>query len=64
MYKRQDSARRFSAGDKGELHYKLDGSTQKADVEIRSISTPDESDQVLVTAVLPEGGYTSGMRCV
>ena len=57
----KDSARRFSAGDKGELHYKLDGSTQKADVEIRSISTPDESDQVLVTAVLPEGGYTSGM---
>ena len=34
---------------------------QKADVEIHSISTPDESDQVLVTAVLPEGGYTSGM---
>ena len=57
----KDSARRFSAGDKGELHYKLDGSTQKADVEIRSISTPDELDQVLVTAVLPEGGYTSGM---
>ena len=57
----KDSARRFSAGDKGELHYKLDGSTQKADVEIHSISTPDESDQVLVTAVLPEGGYTSGM---
>ncbi|MBC5712529.1 hypothetical protein H8S75_32030, partial [Hungatella sp. L12] len=24
----KDSARRFSAGDKGELHYKLDGSTQ------------------------------------
>lgn len=39
----------------------MDGSTQKADVEIHSISTPDESDQVLVTAVLPEGGYTSGM---
>ena len=58
----KDSARRFSAGDKGELHYKLDGSTQKADVEIHSISTPDESDQVLVTAVLPEGGYTSGMQ--
>ena len=57
----KDSARRFSAGDKGELYYKLDGSTQKADVEIHSISTPDESDQVLVTAVLPEGGYTSGM---
>lgn len=57
----KDSARRFSAGDKGELHYKLDGSTQKADVEIHSISTPDESDQVLVTAVLPEGDYTSGM---
>ena len=57
----KDSARRFSAGDKGELHYKVDGSTQKADVEIHSISTPDESDQVLVTAVLPEGGYTSGM---
>ena len=57
----KDSARRFSAGDKGELHYNLDGSTQKADVEIHSISTPDESDQVLVTAVLPEGGYTSGM---
>ena len=57
----KDSARRFSAGDKGELHYKLDGSTQKADVEIHSISTQDESDQVLVTAVLPEGGYTSGM---
>ena len=57
----KDSARRFSAGDKGELHYKLDGSTQKADVEIHSISTPDESDQVLVTAVLPEGSYTSGM---
>ena len=57
----KDSARRFSAGDKGELHYKLDGSTQKADVEIHSISTPDESDQVLVTAVLPEGGYSSGM---
>ena len=57
----KDSARRFSAGDKGELHYKLDGSTQKADVEIHSISTPDELDQVLVTAVLPEGGYTSGM---
>lgn len=57
----KDSARRFSAGDKGELHYKLDGSTQKADVEIHSISTPDESDQVFVTAVLPEGGYTSGM---
>ena len=57
----KDSARRFSAGDKGELHYKLDGSTQKADVEIRSISTPDESDQVLVTSVLPEGDYTSGM---
>ena len=57
----KDSARRFSAGDKGELHYKLDGSTQKADVEIHSISTPDESDQVLVTAVLSEGGYTSGM---
>ena len=57
----KDSARRFSAGDKGELHYKVDGSTQKADVEIHSISTPDESDQVLVTAVLPEGSYTSGM---
>ena len=57
----KDSARRFSAGDKGELHYKLDGSTQKADVEIHSISTPDESDQVLVTAVLPEGSYSSGM---
>lgn len=57
----KDSARRFSAGDKGELHYKLDGSTQKADVEIHSLSTPDESDQVLVTAVLPEGSYTSGM---
>ena len=57
----KDSARRFSAGDKGELHYKLDGSTQKADVEIHSISTPDESDQVFVTAVLPEGSYTSGM---
>ena len=57
----KDSARRFSAGDKGELHYKVDGSTQKADVEIHSISTPDESDQVLVTAVLPEGDYTSGM---
>ena len=57
----KDSARRFSAGDKGELHYKLDGSTQKADVEIHSISTPDESDQVFVTAVLPEGRYTSGM---
>ena len=57
----KDSARRFSAGDKGELYYKLDGSTQKADVEIHSISTQDESDQVLVTAVLPEGGYTSGM---
>ena len=57
----KDSARRFSAGDKGELHYKLDGSTQEADVEIHGISTPDESDQVLVTAVLPEGGYTSGM---
>ncbi len=57
----KDSARRFSAGDKGELHYKVDGSTQKADVEIHSISTPDESDQVLVTAVLSEGGYTSGM---
>ena len=27
---------------------------KKADVEIHSISTPDESDQVLVTAVLPE----------
>ena len=57
----KDSARRFSAGDKGELHYKVDGSTQKADVEIHSISTPDESDQVFVTAVLPEGSYTSGM---
>ena len=57
----KDSARRFSAGDKGELHYKVDGSTQKADVEIHSISTPDESDQVLVTAGLPEGSYTSGM---
>ena len=57
----KDSARRFSAGDKGELHYKVDGSTQKADVEIHSISTPDESDQVLVTAVLPEGSYSSGM---
>ena len=57
----KDSARRFSAGDTGELYYKLDGSSQKADVEIHSISTPDESDQVLVTAVLPEGGYTSGM---
>ena len=57
----KDSARRFSAGDKGELHYKLDGSSQKTDVEIHSISTPDESDQVLVTAVLPEGDYTSGM---
>ena len=57
----KDSARRFSAGDKGELHYNLDGSTQKADVEIHSISTPDESDQVLVTAVLPEGSYSSGM---
>ena len=30
-------------------------------MEIHSISTPDESDQVLVTAVLPEGDYTSGM---
>ena len=57
----KDSARRFSAGDKGELHYKLDGSSQKTDVEIHSISTPDESDQVLVTAVLPEGSYSSGM---
>ena len=57
----KDSARRFSAGDTGELYYKLDGSSQKADVEIHSISTPDESDQVLVTAVLPEGSYSSGM---
>ena len=57
----KDSARHFSAGDKGELHYGLDGSSQKADVEIHSISTPDESDQVFVTAVLPEGSYTSGM---
>ena len=57
----KDSAHRFSAGDTGELYYKLDGSSQKADVEIHSISTPDESDQVLVTAVLPEGDYTSGM---
>ena len=57
----KDSARHFSAGDKGELHYGLDGSSQKADVEIHSISPQDESDQVLVTAVLPEGGYTSGM---
>ena len=57
----KDSARCFSAGDKGELHYKLDGSSQKADVEIHSISPQDESDQVLVTAVLPEGSYSSGM---
>ena len=57
----KDSARHFLAGDKGELHYKLDGSSQKADVEIHSISTPDEADQVLVTAVLPEGSYSSGM---
>ena len=57
----KDSAHRFSAGDTGELYYKLDGSSQKADVEIHSISTPDESDQVLVTAVLPEGSYSSGM---
>lgn len=55
------SARHFLAGDKGELHYKLDGSSQKTDVEIHSISTPDEADQVLVTAVLPEGSYSSGM---
>ena len=57
----KDSARRFSAGDKGELYYKLDGSSQRTDVEIQSISTPDESDQVLVTAALPEGSYSSGM---
>ena len=57
----KDSARHFLAGDKGELHYKLDGSSQKTDVEIHSISTPDEADQVLVTAVLPEGSYSSGM---
>ena len=57
----KDSVRRFSAGDKGELHYGLDGSSQKADVEIHSISPQDESDQVLVTAVLPEGSYSSGM---
>ncbi|MFR3531024.1 MAG: hypothetical protein ACLTTZ_11120, partial [Lachnospiraceae bacterium] len=57
----KDSARHFSAGDKGELHYGLDGSSQKADVEIHSISPQDESDQVLVTAVLPEGSYSSGM---
>ena len=57
----KDSARHFLAGDKGKLHYKLDGSSQKTDVEIHSISTPDEADQVLVTAVLPEGSYSSGM---
>lgn len=39
----------------------MDGSSQKTDVEIHSISTPDEADQVLVTAVLPEGSYSSGM---
>ena len=56
-----ESAQHFSAGDKGELHYILDGSTQKAEAEIQSIRTSDEENTVIVTAILPEGSYPAGV---
>lgn len=57
----QESAQHFSTGDKGELVYKLGGSTQKLEAEIYSISMPDEENKVFVTAILPEGSYTAGV---
>lgn len=57
----QESAQHFLTGDKGELVYKLGGSTQKLEAEIYSISMPDEENKVFVTAILPEGSYTAGV---
>ena len=40
----EESARYFLAGDKGELMFRLDGSTQRSAAEISSASMPDEEE--------------------
>lgn len=57
----EESARYFLAGDKGELMFRLDGSTQRSAAEISSIGMPDEEGKVFLTAVLQEGDYPAGM---
>lgn len=57
----QESAQRFTAGDKGELLYASDGGTQKLEVEIHSVGAPDEDGQAPVTVILPEGSFSAGM---
>lgn len=57
----KESAQHFIAGDKGELTFQADGSTQKIEVAINSVSTSDEEDKVFVSAVLPEGSYSVGL---
>lgn len=57
----EESAENFSVGDTGELSYRLEGRTQKLDVQITAIGTPDEDKKVLVTVALPDGNYTPGM---
>gem|GEM_PF-437437 len=47
-------------GDTGALAYTHEGSTQKLEVEIASISVPDEDGNVTISAELPEGSYHSG----
>ena len=58
---KEESARYFLAGDKGELMFRLDGSTQRSAAEISSIGMPDEEGKVFLTAVLQEGDYPAGM---
>ena len=57
----KESAQHFIAGDKGELSFQADGSTQKIEVAINSVSTSDEEDKVFVSAILPEGSYSVGL---
>lgn len=54
-------AQHFLAGETGELHYKSAGSTQKTEVEIHSVSLPDEENKVYIKAILPEGNYPVGV---
>lgn len=54
-------AQLFFAGETGELHYKSAGNTQKAEVEIHSVSPPDAENKVYITAILPEGNYPVGV---
>lgn len=56
----KESSQDFLAGDMGELLFKLEGNTQKLDVQIDSIGVPDDEDQVRVTAILPDGNYSVG----